>query len=107
MKKHIIALFLIALITSGCRSSVVEAPANNQVGILFTVAQPSHVIITITNSFNTFVKTAWDEDMPVGTFLVLMNNSDLHAGNYYATIECKGTNSDFYSKSTQGILIVR
>jgi len=107
MKYHFVLLMLLALLTSGCRSSVVEPTTPSQVSILFTVAQPSHVTITIANSYNIVVKTPFKEDMWAATFMTYIDSSDLPAGIYFFTVECKGMDGVFYSKAMSRILITK
>ena len=106
MKKHFILLILLTLFTSGCRSSIVEAPPPHSVSVYFPVQEFSHVKLTVENSYHTVIKTPIDENKMPGYYMESIKSSDMPAGIYYATVECKGINSNYYNVITTRILII-
>ncbi|MBI5471360.1 MAG: hypothetical protein HY961_03345 [Ignavibacteriae bacterium] len=99
-----IALIAIALIAYGCRSSVLDDPVAI---IRFNVQQRSHVKLTIENSYNSVVATLVDEVRDAGSYSVVFGADSLFEGVYFYTVECKGVDSAYYSKSTSQFLVIK
>ena len=91
----------VSLVLAGCRSSILEDPT---LLIPYSVPHPSHVTLTIENAYNTVVATLVDQDQLPGQYRVVLDMGGLQEGVYFYTVECKGLQSDFYSKSTRKIL---
>lgn len=92
------------LCVAGCRSSILEDPTMT---IPFSVAQASHVTLTVENSYNTIIATLVDADKQPGQYQVVYDASGLQQGIYFYTVECRGLHSDYYLKSTQKILVLK
>ena len=92
------------LCVAGCRSSILEDPTMT---IPFSVAQASHVTLTIENSYNTIIATLVDADMQPGQYHVVYDANSLQQGIYFYTVECRGLQSDYYLKATQKILLLK
>jgi hypothetical protein len=105
---HMIRTFIISsaltLCLLGCRSSIVDDPSTR---ISFDVTQPSHVTLTIENSYNTVMSIPLDGDMTAGMYAVNVDASSWVEGIYYYTLECKGINSDYYLKTTKTMLLIK
>ena len=101
-----LAKFIIfpAIILAGCNSSLLVDPTTT---ISYSIDVRSHVTVTIGNSYNTTIATLTDEDMDPGIHTAGFNGSNLAEGIYFYTIEIKGIQSNYYSKTTKYILLVK
>ena len=98
----LIILFAPALI--GCESSTAPDPTTT---IQFSIEQPSYVKLEIENSYNTIVATLVDGNMSSGNFAVNLDAAALPSGIYFMNLECRGTNSNYYYKSTKKMLLIK
>ena len=91
---------------AGCRSSILDDPS---LTIPYSVAEPSHVTVTIENSYNTVVATLVDADRQPGLYHVSFDAGGLQEGIYFYTIECRGLSltSNYHAKSTNKILLLK
>jgi len=104
MKTLHITLFFLFIILNGCNSSILDDPTTS---IHYSVAERSHVKLTIENSYKTLIATLVDEEQFAGTYQVSFIMSDLAEGVYFYTIELKGTDSDYYYKVTKPMILVK
>lgn len=104
MTNRFIFPFLFIILCTGCRSSILDDPTTR---ISYTVEQPSHVKLVVENSYNTVIAVPVDNDLAIGTYSVNINSSFWLEGEYFYTIECKGLNSDYYSKTTKALLLIK
>ncbi|MFA6977718.1 MAG: hypothetical protein WC209_00225 [Ignavibacteriaceae bacterium] len=100
----LISTFLLTTFFGGCKSSIVDDP---ETSIRFSVPQDSHVKLTIENSYNTQVAKLVDENKTSGHYNVSFSANDLAEGVYFYTLELKGINNNFYSKTTKNMLLVK
>jgi hypothetical protein len=100
---YLTALLFIALFY-GCESSILDDPATV---IKYTVSERSSVKLTIENSYNTLIATLVDQEQFAGVYEVEFDVSNLAEGIYFYTLELKGIESDFYSKVTKPIILVK
>jgi len=104
MNKQYLVFALFALVLIGCESSTGPDPSTN---ILFSIEQPSYVKLEIENSYNTVVATLVDGNMSTGVYSASLNAAALPSGIYFSMLECKGTNSNYYSKTTKKFLLIK
>jgi hypothetical protein len=104
MLKYVPLLFLITLSLNGCRSSILDDPSTV---IYYQIPEMSHVTLTIENNYNTVIATPVDKDLAAGNYAFSFNASNLLAGVYFYTIECKGINNNYYYKSTKKMLLIK
>ena len=97
-------LILLAFVLAGCRSSILDDPTTT---IQYSVAEPSHVKMTIENSYNTVIATPVDEDQQAGIHGVAVSLSGLTEGIYFYTVERKGLRSNYYLKTTSQLLLLK
>lgn len=104
MKSLIFALLVIVYF-SGCKSSIVDDPT---ISIMYSVPEYSRVTLTVTNNYNTVIMILVDkeEKMP-GAYQVSFNENNLVEGLYYYTLEISGIESNYYSKATKYLLLVK
>lgn len=91
---------------AGCRSSILDDPS---LTVPYSVAEPSHVTVTIENSYNTVVATLVDADQLPGLYHATFDAGGLQEGIYFYTVECTGLDitSTYHVKSTNKILVVK
>lgn len=104
MKRFVIPLILAACLLAGCRSSILDDPSTS---IQYAVNEPSHVKLTVENSYNTVVATLVDEDKQAGYYSVAFSMEGLTEGFYFYTLEVRGTRSGSYSKVTRHFLVLK
>ncbi|GAB6282372.1 MAG: hypothetical protein STSR0008_11170 [Ignavibacterium sp.] len=103
MKKIIyLTSFLLFLFLVGCESSIVDDPA---LTIEYTVPELSKVKLTLDNSYNTTIKILVDQVNQAGVYQVTLDIKNFPEGVYFYTLELKGINSDYYSKTTKNLLL--
>ncbi len=100
-------ILLFAIILFGCKSSILDDPSIGIIGIRYSVPEISMVKLTIENSYNTIILTPVDKEQNAGTYEVNFDASNFSEGVYFYTIELKGVNSAFYSKTTKNLLLVK
>jgi hypothetical protein len=61
----------------------------------------------IENSYNTVVATPVNEYKPAGIYSASFDASGFPEGIYFYTIECKGVNNTYYSKSTKSMILIK
>ena len=104
MKPYYLISFLLLFFLSGCNSSILDDPS---IKITFYVAEDSHVKLTIENSYKTRIATLLDTELFAGQHEVNFDASNLAEGIYFYKLEMKGTESDFYSKQTKYMIMVK
>jgi hypothetical protein len=104
MKNYYIVFTFLALLLSGCRSSILDDPTTT---IQFSIAEPSHVRLEVVNSYNTVVAVLVDGDRPQGNFMASCDAGTWLEGIYFYTLECKGINSNYYYKSSKKMLLIK
>jgi hypothetical protein len=101
---NFVSVLFTILILSGCRSSILDDPSTS---IDYQIPEDSHVILTVENNYNTVIATPVNKDLTAGTYEVNLDSFHLLAGVYFYTIEARGTNSNYYYKSTKKLLLVK
>lgn len=104
MKKLSLFFILLSIASLNCNSSILEDPSTV---ISYSIPEPSHVKITIENSYNSIIATVFDGEKPEGLFQVSFSTSNLLEGIYFYTLEVKGLNSNSYSKQTKPLIVVK
>jgi len=102
--KIILLIILLAALLTGCESSIVGDPATI---IKYSIPEKSNVKLTIENSYNTVIATLVDDNREPGVYSIAFNVSNLAEDVYFYTVEIRGTASNFYSKSTYKLLLVK
>lgn len=93
-----------ALLLGGCRSSILDDPSTS---IAFVIPEPSRAKLTVENSYNTVVATLVDGYLPPGNHRATWDAGGQLSGIYFYTLELKGTNSNYYSKVTKHLLLLK
>lgn len=96
--------FFLSIMLFGCKSSIVDDPTLN---INYSVPEVSLVKLTIENSYSTIIKIPVDNEQNAGMYSVSIDVNDLAEGVYFYTLELKGVNSNYYSKITKNLLLVK
>jgi hypothetical protein len=104
MKVFYLTTLILAVILFGCKSSILDDPS---LRIKYSVPENSMVKLIIENSYNTIILTLVDKEQNAGVYSVNFDASDLPEGVYFYTVELKGINSDYYSKTTKQLLLVK
>lgn len=104
MKKYLLFLVLISLASIQCNSSILDDPSTV---ISYSIPEPSHVKLTIENSYNTTIATLVDQDRAAGPYQISYSTSNLLEGIYFYTLEVKGLNTQYYSKQTNYLILVK
>jgi hypothetical protein len=105
MKRFYLFLLLFLFTLTGCKSSILDDPTTV---IQFSVPEDSYVNLTIENNYNTIIKTFYSgEEKDAGTYQVTFDANNLAEGVYYYTVELRGVNSNFYSKTTRYLLLIK
>lgn len=104
MKKYLSILILISLFSIHCNSSILDDPTTP---ISYSIPEPSHVKITIENSYNTIITILLDQDRDAGLYEITFSTANLLEGIYFYTLEVKGLNSSYYSKQTHTLILVK
>ncbi len=104
MKKIILLLALLACMVYGCRSSILEDPA---ISIRYSVPQAARVTLNIENSYNTVIATPVDADLAAGYYVASFDASGVQEGAYFYTLEIRGINNNYYSRSTRIFLLLK
>ena len=104
MKTLTLSFAFSVLLLWGCRSSILDDPTTT---IRYVIEEPSHVKLTIENSYNTIIMTPVDEDMEAGIHQTSVSMSNLTEGIYFYTLECRGTRSAFFSRETHQMLLLK
>ncbi|MDP2303327.1 MAG: hypothetical protein Q8N03_12990 [Ignavibacteria bacterium] len=99
-----LSIFILSIMLFGCKSSIVDDPTLN---IDYSVPEKSLVKLTIENSYNTVIKIPVDKEQNAGIYTVSIDVNDLAEGVYFYTLELKGVNSNYYSKTTKLLLLVK
>jgi flagellar hook assembly protein FlgD len=94
----------LALLLSGCRSSILNDPSTS---IAFAIPEPSHAKLTVENGYNTVVATLVDGDLPTGYHQAVWDASGQLSGIYFYTLELRGTSSNYYSKVTKHLILLK
>jgi hypothetical protein len=89
---------------TGCESSILEDPSTI---IDYKIPQKSYVKMTIENSYNTVIATLVDGEVEAGQLNVSFNMNNLPEGIYFYTIEIRGIATDYYSKTTKPVLLIK
>ena len=103
MIKHFLTIIIFGFLFYGCRSSILDDPTTT---IEYSVGQPSNVTVTVENSYNTTIATLEDGYLPAGDYFAVFDMSNLPEGIYFYTVECKGVNSNFYSKKIYHLMFL-
>lgn len=104
MKKFFLILLLLSLTTIACNSSILDDPSTP---IDYSIPEPSHVKITIENSYNTVIGVLVDQDTNAGNYQFNFSMNNLLEGIYFYTLEAKGLNSSYYIKETRFLVLVK
>lgn len=104
MRKLTFPLLLLILAFAGCKSSILDDPSTT---IQFSITEPSHVKLTVQNSYNTTVATLVDGVEPAGVFQPRLELKGLPEGMYFYTLETRGLESGNYSKKTTSFYLVK
>jgi len=104
MKKIILLQALLTCMVYGCRSSILEDPA---ISIRYSVPQAAHVTLNIENSYNTVIATPVDADLAAGYYVASFDASGVQEGAYFYTLEIRGINNNYYSRSTRIFLLLK
>jgi hypothetical protein len=104
MKLLSLTTLLFATILFGCKSSIVDDPS---LSIRYSVPELSMVKLTIENSYNTIILTPVDKEQNAGAYEINFDAYNLPEGVYFYTVELKGINSDYYSKTTKQLFLVK
>ena len=92
------------LLFVGCKSSILDDPTTI---IRFQVAEPSHVKLTIENSYNTIVATLVDSNLQAGYHSAAWDAAGTPSGVYFYNLECTGTQSTYYFQETRHMLLIK
>ncbi len=104
MKKVFIFALLVIIFFAGCESSILDDPSTI---IDFRIPQKSHVKMTIENSYNTVIVTLVDGEVEAGQLNVSFNMNSLSEGIYFYTVEIRGIETDYYSKTTKPLILLK
>ncbi len=104
MKYYYLTALILSLMLISCNSSIVDDPS---LVIHYSVPEKSWVKITIENSYNTVVAIPVNVEKESGLYEVIIDLDNFAEGVYYYTIELKGVNSNYYSKTTKHLLLVK
>ena len=102
MRVFSLTTLILAIIFFGCKSSILYDPS---IIIRYSVPETSMVKLTIENSYNTIILTPVDKVQNAGSYSINFDSSNLPEGVYFYTVELKGVNSTYYSKTTKKILL--
>ncbi len=102
MRVFSLTTLLLAIVLFGCKSSILYDPS---IIIRYSVPETSMVKLTIENSYNTIILTPVDKVQNAGSYSINFDSSNLPEGVYFYTVELKGVNSTYYSKTTKKILL--
>ena len=97
-------ILLLLLPLFGCESSILDDPSTI---ISYSIPEPSHVKLTVENSYNTTIATLFDQDREAGAYQISYSTSNLLEGIYFYTLEVKGLNGSHYSKETKFMILVK
>jgi hypothetical protein len=104
MRIHLTLALLFTTLLVSCKSSIVPDPTTT---ITFQVDQPSNVKLEIENSYNTVVATPVNGYLGAGMHAVSFDANGFPSGVYFYMLECKGTNSNYYLKTTKTMLLIK
>ena len=104
MKVLYLTTLLLAVVLFGCKSSILVDPS---VTINYSVPEKSMVKLTIENSYNTIILTPVNKEQNAGVYAISLDASNFPEGVYFYTVELKGVNSTYYSKTTKNLLLVK
>jgi len=104
MKVFYLITLILAVILFGCKSSILDDPS---ITIKYSVPEKSMVKLTIENSYNTIILTPVNKEQNAGVYAVNLDDSNFPEGVYFYTVELKGVNSTYYSKTTKNLLLVK
>ncbi|MEO8233284.1 MAG: hypothetical protein ABI638_13450 [Ignavibacteriota bacterium] len=100
--KIYLLIFLAAFIF-GCNSSILDDPSTT---IQYSIPEPSHVKLTVENSYDTIIAVLVDGDLQAGSFQVNFDTNKLAEGIYFYTLEIK-TQSGNNSKMIRNMLLIK
>jgi len=101
MKKYLI--IVVALIVFGCNSSILDDPSTR---ISYSIPEPSHVKLSVENSYNTLIAILVDDNLPAGSFNANFDSSNLAEGMYFYILEIKPENGT-ETKTVKKMLLVK
>lgn len=101
MKKYLLISLPILII--GCNSSILDDPSTV---IPFSLPEPSHVKVTVENSYNTTIAVLVDADLPTGTYNANFDMSNIAEGIYFYVIEIKPENGT-ETKTVKKMLLIK
>lgn len=99
--KKVLKIFIL-LLAFGCNSSILDDPSTT---ISFSIPEPSHVKLTIENSYNTTVAELIDQDMSAGSHIIQFNASNLAEGIYFYNLEITGKSGNVLETNKRMLLI--
>ena len=103
MKKFNLILFVSLLSFWGCNSSILDDPSTV---IKYSISEPSHVKLSVENSYDTVIAILVDGELPAGVFDVNFDASNLAEGIYFYTLEIKSTSGSYF-KTTKSMLLIK
>ena len=101
MKKCL--FIVVSLIVFGCNSSILDDPSTH---ISYSIPQPSHVRLSVENSYNTQIAVLVDDDLPAGSFSANFDSSNLAEGIYFYILEIKPENGT-ETKTVKKMLLIK
>ncbi len=104
MRKLTLLLFLLAPLLAACRSSILDDPSTV---IPYALPEPSHVTITIENSYNTVVATLVDADLSAGTHNVSYKIRGLQEGIYFYTLDVRNLKTGVHTRDTHFLFLIK
>lgn len=104
MKRFSLVAFLITILLIGCKSSILDDPS---IVINYSVPEKSMIKLTIENSYNTIILTPVNKVQNAGDYKLNFDASNFPEGVYFYTVELKGVNTNYYSKTTKKMLLVK
>ena len=100
MKKYL--LLTMVMLFFGCNSSILDDPSTI---ISYSVPEPSHVKITVENSYNTVVAVLVDQDIPAGNYQANFSVSNLAEGIYFYNLKITGESGNVLETTKRMLLI--
>ncbi len=92
------------ILSSGCKSSILDDPSTT---ISFSLSENCYVKLTVENSYNTIIATLVDGQRGTGTYSVDFDSENLAEGIYFYIFEARGTDDSSYYKSTKQMLLIK
>jgi hypothetical protein len=101
MKRYLLLIGL-AFLVVGCNSSILDDPSTT---INFSIPEPSHVKLSVENSYNTLIAILVDADLPAGSFNANFDSSNLAEGIYFYTLDIRTQSGNNIERIRRMLLI--